>query len=71
PGHRPRRQRTPKPEGRLTRQHRLGGRACRKLGGSGSSPKNTAKFQATHTTTALHRKVQYQDKSWTAGEKVP
>ena len=28
-----------KPEGRLTRQHRLGGRACRKLGGAGSSPK--------------------------------
>ena len=31
-----------KPEGRLTRQHRLGGRACRKLGGAGSSPKNTS-----------------------------
>ena len=30
-----------KPEGRLTRQHRLGERACRKLGGAGSSPKNT------------------------------
>ena len=31
-----------KPEGRLTHQHRIGGRACRKLGGAGSSPKNTS-----------------------------
>ena len=31
-----------KPEGRLTRQHRLGERACRKLGGAGSSPKSTS-----------------------------
>ena len=31
-----------KPERRLTRRHRLGGRACRKLGGAGSSPKNTS-----------------------------
>ena len=42
PGHRPRRRRIPKPEGRLTRQYRLGGRACRKLGGAGSSPKITS-----------------------------
>ena len=41
-GHRPRRRRIPKPEGRLTGQHRLGGRACRKLGGAESSPKNTS-----------------------------
>ena len=39
--HRPRRRRA-KPAGSLTHQHHLGGRACRKLGGAGSSPKNTS-----------------------------
>ena len=38
----PRRRRIAKLEESLTRQHRLGGRACRKLGGAGSSPKNTS-----------------------------
>ena len=31
-----------KPAGILTHQHHLGGRACRKLGGAGSSPKNAS-----------------------------
>ena len=42
PRHRPRRRRMPKLEGRLTRQYRSGERACRKLGGAGSSPKSTS-----------------------------
>ena len=39
--HRPRRRRA-KPAGSQTHQHHLGGRACRKPGGAGSSPKNTS-----------------------------
>ena len=30
-----------------------------------------AKLEARRTTTALHRKARYQDKSWTTDEKVP
>ena len=39
-GHHPRRRRA-NPVGSLTHQHHLGGGACRKLGGAGSTPKNT------------------------------
>ena len=37
----PRCRRIPSPKDVPTRQHRVGGRTCRKLGGAGSSPKNT------------------------------
>ena len=42
PEHRPRCRKIAKTVGRPTPQHRLEGRACRKLGGAGSSPKNTS-----------------------------
>ena len=39
-----------KPEGRLTR-----GRACRKLGGAGSSPKNTSIVETLHDFSIAYR----------------
>ena len=60
PGHRPRHRRISKPEGRLARQHHSGGRACRKLQGAGSTPKNTSIALDRASVAYRHHPVKYQ-----------